>query len=176
MDIYFLPEMLGERLEAENDQMNLHYAMICYICAGSLNSFVSCWIKTQPDVGNSATCLQNLVEIVMVMQKALTAIGRLVNISEDGTVSHHLCQYASLLAAQGSLNTAASYLNSATEGEMLSLKERVYKALGYNAAPSNVRASVPASRTRTTSVASNSSQHFPRRTSTPQAFQVRNYT
>ncbi|XP_064080473.1 protein transport protein Sec31A-like [Macrobrachium nipponense] len=36
-----------------------------------------------------------------------------------------------LLAAQGTLNTAVSYLNSATQGEMVELRERLYRALGY---------------------------------------------
>lgn len=51
----------------------------------------------------------------MGMQRSLAATGRSANLSEGSTVSYLLCQYASLLAAQGALKTAVSYLNSATE-------------------------------------------------------------
>lgn len=64
---------------------------------------------------NILILLQDLVEIIMVLQRSLAAAGRPVNLSEGSTVSSLLCQYASLLAAQGALNTAVSYLNSATQ-------------------------------------------------------------
>lgn len=56
----------------------------------------------------------------MGLQRSLSAAGRPTNLSEGSTVSSLLCQYASLLAAQGALNTAVSYLNSATKVRSLS--------------------------------------------------------
>lgn len=59
--------------------------------------------------------LQDLVEIIMGLQRSLSCAGHSVSLSEGSTVSSLLCQYASLLAAQGVLRTAVSYLNSATQ-------------------------------------------------------------
>ncbi|XP_042893282.1 protein transport protein Sec31A-like isoform X6 [Penaeus japonicus] len=131
-----LAENLGERLEASNIGEYIPSAMICYVCAGSLEKFVSCWSRMQPNLSNPNE-LQDLVEIIMVLQRSLAAAGRPVNLSEGSTVSSLLCQYASLLAAQGALNTAVSYLNSATEGEMIELRDRLYRALGYQTGRTN---------------------------------------
>lgn len=43
-----ISESLGERLEAKEDPETLLPAMICYVCAGSLDKFVACWVKTRP--------------------------------------------------------------------------------------------------------------------------------
>lgn len=125
-----LAESLGERLEAQGSDDALLSAMVCYVCAGSLEKFVSCWIKTNPDT-HKPSDLQDLIEIIMGLQRSLSAAGRPSNLSEGRTVSSLLCQYASLLAAQGALNTAVSYINSATQGEMVELRNRLYRALGY---------------------------------------------
>lgn len=124
-----IADQLGERLEAVGDVSNLESAMVCYICAGSLEKFVSCWLRTREDASTPST-LQDLVEITMILQHSLTAAGRPVNLSQGSTVSTFLCQYASLLAAQGALSTAVSYLSTATEGEMLTLRDRLNRALG----------------------------------------------
>lgn len=58
---------------------------------------------------------QDLVEMIMGLQQSLAAAGRPSNLSEANTISSLLCQYASLLAAQGALSTALSYLSSATQ-------------------------------------------------------------
>ncbi|XP_066981799.1 protein transport protein Sec31A-like isoform X42 [Macrobrachium rosenbergii] len=124
-----LAETLGERLEAEGNPDCLPSAVICYVMAGSLDKFAACWLKLRPST--KPADLQDLVEVIMVLQRSLSAAGRTANLSEGNTVSSLLCQYASLLAAQGTLNTAVSYLNSATQGEMVELRERLYRALGY---------------------------------------------
>ncbi|XP_068251113.1 protein transport protein Sec31A-like isoform X2 [Palaemon carinicauda] len=124
-----LAEALGERLEAEGNPDCLPSAVICYVMAGSLDKFAACWLKLRPST-NPAD-LQDLVEVIMVLQRSLSAAGRTANLSEGNTVSSLLCQYASLLAAQGTLNTAVSYLNTATQGEMVELRDRLYRALGY---------------------------------------------
>lgn len=124
-----IADQLGARLEAVGGVSSLESAMVCYICAGSLEKFVSCWLRTREDTSTPST-LQDLVEITMILQHALTTAGRPVNLSQGSTVSTFLCQYASLLAAQGALSTAVSYLTTATEGEMLTLRERLNRALG----------------------------------------------
>lgn len=43
-----ITESLGQRLESKGDPQTLLSAMICYICAGSLERCVSCWLKTRP--------------------------------------------------------------------------------------------------------------------------------
>ncbi|XP_045138808.1 protein transport protein Sec31A-like isoform X2 [Portunus trituberculatus] len=151
-----LAEALGERLEAKGDSEALLSAMICYVCAGSLEKCVSCWIKTRPST-NKPQDLQDLVEIIMGLQRSLSCAGHSVNLSEGSTVSSLLCQYASLLAAQGVLRTAVSYLNSATHGEMAALRDRLYRALGY---PTGSSTATPAT----------SHQTNQRRTSTPHAY------
>ncbi|KAK7080804.1 Protein transport protein Sec31A [Halocaridina rubra] len=124
-----LAESLGERLESEGNHDCLPSAIICYVMAGSLDKFAACWLKMRP--GTKPGDLQDLVEVIMVLQRSLSTAGRPANLSEGSTVSSLLCQYASLLAAQGTLNTAVSYLNSATQGEMVELRDRLYRALGY---------------------------------------------
>lgn len=124
-----LAESLGERLEAEGNHECLPSAIICYVMAGSLEKFAACWLKLRP--GTKPGDLQDLVEVIMVLQRSLSAAGRSANLSEGSTVSSLLCQYASLLAAQGTLNTAVSYLTSAIQGEMVELRDRLYRALGY---------------------------------------------
>lgn len=59
----------------------------------------------------------------MGLQRSLSSAGHTVNLSEGSTVSSLLCQYASLLAAQGVLKTAVSYLNSATQVSKKSIRE-----------------------------------------------------
>ncbi len=57
-------ESLGQRLESTGDPQTLLSAMICYICAGSLERCVSCWIKTRPSTNKP----QDLQVIVIALQ------------------------------------------------------------------------------------------------------------
>lgn len=55
---------------------------------------------------------QDLVEIMVVLERALSSIGHPVSLKEGSSASSYLCNYVSLLASQGALLTAVSYLNN----------------------------------------------------------------
>uniref|UniRef100_A0A3B1JXY7 Protein transport protein Sec31A n=1 Tax=Astyanax mexicanus TaxID=7994 RepID=A0A3B1JXY7_ASTMX len=95
--------LLGSRLEAANDAELQAQACLCYICAGSMEQLVSCWSKGQESC--SPLSLQHLVEKVVVLRQAV----------EKAQGGVKMSQYAGLLASQGSLQTALSYLPTNTE-------------------------------------------------------------
>lgn len=67
---------MGERLETENlgnDKLK-HDAQLCYICAGSFNKLVASW-SSEVSSGDPKK-LQELVELVTFMQKAVETQGR----------------------------------------------------------------------------------------------------
>lgn len=177
-----LLQRLGSRLE-EGD--SLHSALLCYLLAGALDSFVQCWLSTRQDeAGLSTDRLQELVEMILVVQQT----GRSVTLdNNNNSVGRCLAQYASLLATQGALSTALHYLagnaEAETQAELVALKDRLSKALGYTA-PAAVRPTamggVPGSRNRSTSTTSNTSLSATggyRRSSTPSsAFQPPQFT
>ncbi|XP_060751936.1 protein transport protein Sec31A isoform X2 [Tachysurus vachellii] len=128
-EISSLCGLLGSRLEAAEDSDLQAQACLCYICAGSLEQLVSCWSKAQDS--SSPLSLQDLVEKVMILRQAVektrggaaTAVGTLW--------AEKISQYASLLASQGSLQTAISYLSTNTnELAVQQLRERLSRALG----------------------------------------------
>uniref|UniRef100_A0A3B1JD00 Protein transport protein Sec31A n=1 Tax=Astyanax mexicanus TaxID=7994 RepID=A0A3B1JD00_ASTMX len=114
--------LLGSRLEAANDAELQAQACLCYICAGSMEQLVSCWSKGQESC--SPLSLQHLVEKVVVLRQAV----------EKAQGGVKMSQYAGLLASQGSLQTALSYLPTNTEQAMQQLRERLSRALGLHAA------------------------------------------
>ncbi|XP_049291125.1 protein transport protein Sec31A isoform X2 [Anopheles funestus] len=141
-----LCERLGERLqrEAGSNVELARNAILCYICAGSTERLVEAWPLskgTQPTGGdmageeeldknnNNNRDLQELVEVSMLLQKALEKQGR--STPAVGKLADLLSQYASLLAAQGSLSSALTYLGNSTDPEMEELRERLYYALGH---------------------------------------------
>lgn len=128
-----LCDLLGGRLETANDAQLQAQACLCYICAGNVEKLVSCWTKSQE--GSSPLSLQDLVEKVVVMRYAVeqtqssgpTAIGALL--------AEKMRQYANLLASQGSLSIAITYLPDNTNQVCLQqLHERLSHALGKQAA------------------------------------------
>ncbi|XP_076875669.1 protein transport protein Sec31A isoform X11 [Brachyhypopomus gauderio] len=120
--------LLGSRLEAAKDTSLQAQACLCYICAGSLEQLVSCWTKAQDS--SSPLALQDLVEKVVVLQQAVekTAGGGAPAV---GTLlAEQMSRYASVLASQGSLSTAMSYLPSSEQVAVQQLRERLGRALG----------------------------------------------
>uniref|UniRef100_A0A182Y5Z2 Protein transport protein Sec31A n=1 Tax=Anopheles stephensi TaxID=30069 RepID=A0A182Y5Z2_ANOST len=143
-----LCERLGERLqqEAASNADLARNAILCYICAGSTERLVEAWqlSKGAPSTNgelaaggddeldknnNSNRDLQELVEVSMLLQKALEKQGRASPAA--GKLADLLSQYASLLAAQGSLPSALTYLGNSTDPEMEELRDRLYYALGH---------------------------------------------
>ncbi|KAJ9593994.1 hypothetical protein L9F63_014589, partial [Diploptera punctata] len=107
-----LCEQLGSRLEAEGKGPLSVNAQLCYICAGNLNRL--------------------LVELVMLLRKAVEQQGRTVDVS--GKLADLLSRYAALLASQGNLTAALTYLQNSQDEQMVMLHDRLYKALGLSPA------------------------------------------
>nr|CAD7198534.1 unnamed protein product [Timema douglasi] len=123
----YLCEQLGDRLESEANGPLALNAHLCYICAGNLNRVVESWTDTFKP--NTPAKLQELVELVMILQKAVEQQGRPVQVT--GKLAELLSRYASLLAAQGSLETALTYLGNSQDEEVCMLRERLYCNLGH---------------------------------------------
>lgn len=148
-----LCELLGERLENEKNGALASSAQLCYICAGNLSKLVSSWLK--PDKISSPNCLQvsilaendlkiknlvlikvfiiffqDLVELVMILKKAVELQGADVEIS--GRLADILSNYASMLASQGSMEAALSYLGASNEEKVVELRDRLNWSLGRN--------------------------------------------
>uniref|UniRef100_A0A673CFM8 Protein transport protein Sec31A n=1 Tax=Sphaeramia orbicularis TaxID=375764 RepID=A0A673CFM8_9TELE len=103
-----LCDLLGDRLEASADTQLQAQACLCYICAGNVEKLVSCWTRAQS--GHSPLSLQDLVEKVMVMQRAVEQTQRSGPAAIGVLLAEKMSQYANLLASQGSLSTAITYL------------------------------------------------------------------
>lgn len=101
-----LCQTIAQRLEAQTGSMK--EAVLCYIGAGNLEKLVDCWSKR---ADSSTRSLQELVEQVMILQEAQQLLGRQSVGITSGNLTQQLCRYASLLASQGSLQTALTYLN-----------------------------------------------------------------
>lgn len=126
-----LCEQLGNRLEMEcngNEKLKQD-SQLCYICAGSFDNLVNSW---SGNAQNSTTDLQELVELVVFLQKAVERQGRQVQIS--GALADLLSHYASILASQGNLSTALSYLGSSQDEKVSALRDRLYISLGQKPA------------------------------------------
>lgn len=83
-------------------------AQLCYICAGNLNKLIECWTVTEKT--DTPTKLQQLVELVMLLIKAVEQQGRTVEMS--GKLAEVLSHYAAVLASQGNLTAALTYLQN----------------------------------------------------------------
>lgn len=91
--------------------------------------------------------LQELVELVTFLQKAVERQGR--NVEVTGHLADLLSHYASLLASQGSLATAVNYLGNSQNEQVSSLRERLYVSLGHKPAyaqPHQARSRHPSTR------------------------------
>lgn len=73
---------------------------------------------------------QDLVELVMILKKAVELQGADVEIS--GRLADILSNYASMLASQGSMEAALSYLGASNEEKVVELRDRLNWSLGRN--------------------------------------------
>jgi protein transport protein SEC31 len=128
-----LCERLGERLQIESggDQAIVKNSMLCYICAGNIERIVDAWSAVNgADATEDSIKLQELVEIVILLSKAMERQGK--NVPVYGKYAELLSKYASLLAAQGSLDMALTYIGtSQDDANIIDLRERLYYALGH---------------------------------------------
>ncbi|XP_073686380.1 protein transport protein Sec31A isoform X4 [Garra rufa] len=121
--------LLGSRLEAAEDTALQAQACLCYICAGTAEQLVAYWAKAQDSC--NPLSLQELVEKVVVLQRAVVKAQGGVSPDMGALLAEKMSQYASLLASQGNLQTAISYLPTNTQQVAVQqLRDRLSRALG----------------------------------------------
>ncbi|XP_072476098.1 protein transport protein Sec31B isoform X2 [Notamacropus eugenii] len=128
-DFPVLCDMLGTRLEQEGGGTLSAEACLCYICSGNVERLVECWAKIHQT--SSPMALQDLMEKVMVLSRSPEMLQRSEGDVPGPAVAHRVTQYASLLAAQGSLSTAMSYLpKHCAQPSVQQLRDRLFHAQG----------------------------------------------
>lgn len=132
-----LCERLGERLQEDGGNGSnlsvVQSAILCYICAGNVERLAETWLITHTETAMTSTKeLQDLIEVVVLFQKALELQGR--NPSASGRLAELLTQYGNLLAAQGALSSALTYLGPSDDPKIVELRERIYYSLGHKQA------------------------------------------
>lgn len=132
-----LCEHLGERLQGEggNNLTSIQNAILCYICAGNAERLAESWLAAHTISSETIPTtkeLQDLIEVVILFQKALEMQGR--NVNATGKLAELLSQYAGLLASQGALNSALTYLGPSDAPDIVELRERLYYTLGHKQA------------------------------------------
>ncbi|XP_033185033.2 COPII coat complex component secretory 31 [Bombus vancouverensis nearcticus] len=115
-----LCDMLGDRLASSDDVTLKEQAQICYICSGNLNKMVE----------SSNVEIQEIVELVVIMQKALET-QNIRDVPIEGKIANVLSRYADMLAAEGDLDSALNYLGNSQDEKVVMLKNRLMRALGY---------------------------------------------
>ncbi|XP_037548482.1 protein transport protein Sec31A [Nematolebias whitei] len=124
-----LCDLLGDRLEAAEDPQLKSKAFLCYICAGNMEKLVSCWSRTQDR--HCPHSLQDLLEKVMVLSRAVEHTHGYCPEAFGILLAEKMTQYANLLASQGCLSTAITYLPSNTNlVTVQQLFDRLSQALG----------------------------------------------
>ncbi|XP_043253863.1 protein transport protein Sec31A [Colletes gigas] len=127
-----LCDMLGDRLALSDNPIHKEQAQICYICSGNLNKMVE----------SSNVDIQEIVELVMIMQKALEVQG-IRETRIEGKIANVLSRYAEMLASEGDLDAALNYLGNSEDENIVMLRDRLCRALGYIEEPKSV-ANAPA--------------------------------
>ncbi|XP_022916302.2 protein transport protein Sec31A isoform X1 [Onthophagus taurus] len=122
-----LCEMLGNRLDQESatNPKFAKDAQLCYICSGSFDRLVHSWSGKERF---SSDDLQELVELVMFLQRSIERQGKSVEIT--GGLADLLSNYAFILASQGSLQSALNYLGSSQNEKVAELRNRLHVSLG----------------------------------------------
>ncbi|XP_005044846.1 PREDICTED: protein transport protein Sec31A isoform X9 [Ficedula albicollis] len=124
-----LCDLLGSRLENEGDSILQTQACLCYICAGNVDKLVACWTKVQD--GNSPLSLQDLIEKVVILRKAVQLTQAADPNAMGALLAEKMSQYANLLAAQGSLAAALTFLPANTnQPNIVQLRDRLCRAQG----------------------------------------------
>ncbi|XP_007479271.2 protein transport protein Sec31B isoform X2 [Monodelphis domestica] len=128
-DFSQLCDMLGTRLEQEGGGTLSAEACLCYVCSGNVERLVECWVKIHQT--SSPMALQDLMEKVMVLSKSPELLQHPEGAISGPVTADRITQYASLLAAQGSLAIAMNYLPShCTQPPVQRLRDRLFHAQG----------------------------------------------
>ncbi|NWI94541.1 SC31A protein, partial [Pitta sordida] len=124
-----LCDLLGSRLENEGDSILRTQACLCYICAGNVDKLVACWTQVQD--GSSPLSLQDLIEKVVILRKAVQLTQAVDPNAVGALLADKMSQYANLLAAQGSLAAALTFLPPNTnQPNIVQLRDRLCRAQG----------------------------------------------
>ncbi|XP_064005672.1 protein transport protein Sec31A isoform X5 [Pogoniulus pusillus] len=122
-----LCDLLGSRLESEGDSLLQTQACLCYICAGNVEKLVACWTKAQD--GNSPLSLQDLIEKVVILRRAVQLTQAVDPNAVGALLAEKMSQYANLLAAQGSIAAALTFLPANTnQPNIVLLRDRLCRA------------------------------------------------
>ncbi|XP_045294536.1 protein transport protein Sec31B isoform X8 [Leopardus geoffroyi] len=131
-----LCDMLGMRMEQEGGRALTSEARLCYVCSGNVEQLVECWARCHQ--ASSPLALQDLMEKVMVLNRSLELLRGPDGVSSGPATTYRVTQYANLLAAQGSLATAMSYLpRDCTQVPTPSLRPRIFTPLVTPLTPSH---------------------------------------
>ncbi|XP_075854753.1 protein transport protein Sec31A isoform X12 [Microcebus murinus] len=124
-----LCDLLGSRLEREGDSLLQSQACLCYICAGNVERLVACWAKAQDR--SHPLSLQDLIEKVVILRKAVQLTQAADGDAVGALLAEKLSQYASLLAAQGSIAAALAFLpDNTNQPNIVQLRDRLCRAQG----------------------------------------------
>ncbi|CAB1343958.1 unnamed protein product [Coregonus sp. 'balchen'] len=128
-----LCDTLGSRLEGEGTEKRCLQACLCYICSGNIEKLVECW-ALQRDC-SSPLVLEDMVEKVMVLRKSIERLRSSEVALQSPVLADKLTHYAGLLASQGSLVTAMSYLPDASDqASIRMMRDRLFHAQAEGAA------------------------------------------
>ncbi|EDV98408.1 protein transport protein Sec31A [Drosophila grimshawi] len=153
-------ERLGDRLLNESSSSSsielTRNAMLCYICAGSIDKLVAAWYQLkQLEQQNhnyklNTSELQELAEVVMLLTKSLEQQGIAVDLA--GRFAGFISEYSGLLASQGALTAALQYITTlsranAESEDLNELRERISNAVNVDRIPPAVAVGAPAAAT-----------------------------
>ena len=105
-------------------------ALLCFICARNLDQVVQCWMDIKSAAPDSPEALQDLVEVVMTLKAAAERMNAVPVEVHQGPLAVQLANYANILASQGALSAALTYLGQSNEESINLLRERLTGALG----------------------------------------------
>ncbi|XP_053306260.1 protein transport protein Sec31B isoform X2 [Spea bombifrons] len=124
-----LCDALGSRLESEGDGKLSSQACLCYISSGNVDKLVQCWVNNH-EMSNPLA-LQDLIEKAMVLRKSIEILRGAEMPPQGPALSEKVAQYASLLASQGNLTAAMTYLPvDSKERSICLLRDRLLNAQG----------------------------------------------
>uniref|UniRef100_A0A8C6QGV2 SEC31 homolog B, COPII coat complex component n=1 Tax=Nannospalax galili TaxID=1026970 RepID=A0A8C6QGV2_NANGA len=124
-----LCDMLGTRMEQEGGRALTSEARLCYVCSRSVERLVECW--TEPHRASCPRALQDLMEKVMVLSRSLELLQGSDRMTLGPATTYRVTQYANLLASQGSLAIAMSFLpNDCAQPAAQQLRDRPFHAQG----------------------------------------------
>nr|XP_033796841.1 protein transport protein Sec31B isoform X2 [Geotrypetes seraphini] len=122
-------DILGGRLESEDDGRMSSHACLCYITSRNMEKLIACWSKI-----HKMTCplsLQDLIEKVMVLGKSIEFLQGTAPLVYGPLFAEKITQYVSLLASQGNLAAAMNFLPDNSEELLIcQLRDRLYHAQG----------------------------------------------